>query len=300
MEGFEKALQIRAEQAERIVLSYLPAEEGREKKIYEAMNYSVKGGGKRLRPILMLEAFRLFGGEEEKIHPFMAALEMIHSYSLIHDDLPEMDNDDLRRGRATCHVVFGQAMAVLAGDGLLNLAFETAISAVSGAEPEDMAKAAKAACVLARKAGCRGMIGGQVADIEAEEKGNIADDGELLFIQEKKTGALLEAALMIGGIMGDADDEQVQRLERIGRWVGTAFQIRDDILDVTGDEAQLGKPIGSDEKNDKLTYVSLHGLEAAAKRVAQLSGQAERELSLLPGDTTFLKALFSYLIERNK
>lgn len=300
MKEFEDELRGKAAFAEQIVLSYLPPQEGRARKIYEAMHYSVGSGGKRLRPILMLEIFRLFGGCEELVHPFMAALEMIHTYSLIHDDLPEMDNDDLRRGRPTCHVVFGQAMAVLAGDGLLNLAFETAARAVRESDADTMPRAAAALTVLGDKAGCNGMIGGQVVDILAEETGHVTDGDELLFIHEKKTAALLQAALMIGGIMGGADDERCQRLERIGLLLGVAFQIQDDILDVTGSQEELGKPIGSDQRNDKLTYVSLHGLKAAKERVWELSKEAEKELSYLPGDTTFLAKLFSYLIERRK
>ncbi|MCR5418449.1 MAG: polyprenyl synthetase family protein [Lachnospiraceae bacterium] len=300
MERFEEELQARAEQAEEVILAYLPPVEGRQKVICEAMGYSFRSGGKRLRPIMMREAFLLFDKEEKNVHPFMAALEMIHTYSLIHDDLPEMDNDDLRRGLPTCHVKYGQAMAVLAGDGLLNLAFETVTEALSQWENETLIRGAKAASILAKRAGYRGMIGGQVVDILAEEPGHVSDEEELTFIHANKTSALLQAALTIGGVMGGANEEQVEKLSHIGYLVGLAFQIRDDILDVTGSQEELGKPIGSDERNEKSTYVSLVGLEAAGEKVRSLSKQAMEELEQLPGDKTFLQALFAYLIERRK
>ena len=301
-EEFEQLVEERAKLAERIVLSYLPKKEGPHAKVYEAMGYSLESGGKRLRPLLMLESFRLFSeANEERIHPYMAAIEMIHTYSLIHDDLPEMDNDDLRRGRPTNHIVFGEAMALLAGDGLLNLAFETVADALqqSMGDPEYLGRGVKALGILSGKAGCDGMLGGQVADMLAEAKGEPCGEEELEFIHAHKTSALLQTPMMIGALMGGASDEQVRSMERIGYHLGLAFQIRDDILDVTGSEEKLGKPIGSDEKNEKSTYVSLYGLEKAEEKVKQLSKLAEDELLQLPGDTTFLQQIFSYLTERD-
>ncbi|MCR5282461.1 MAG: polyprenyl synthetase family protein [Lachnospiraceae bacterium] len=300
-EEFLRLLKEKSTRAEQIVLSYLPEKEGPQAKVYEAMGYSLAGGGKRLRPVLMRESFSLFSDREEWIHPFMAAIEMIHTYSLIHDDLPEMDNDDLRRGRATNHIVYGQAMALLAGDGLLNLAFETVADALQkrADDPAYVSRGIKAFGILSQKAGCEGMLGGQVADMLAEAKQEPCGEEELLFIHAHKTSALLQAPLMIGTLMGGATPEQVLSMERIGYRLGLAFQIRDDILDVTGSEEMLGKPIGSDEKNAKSTYVSLYGLQKAGEKVKQLSDLAREELSKLSKDTAFLEQLFSYLTERD-
>ncbi len=320
-EEFTGLLEERAKEAERIVLSYLPKGEGPQAKVYESMAYSLESGGKRLRPLLMLESYRLFsqGQKEEWVHPFMAAMEMIHTYSLIHDDLPEMDDDDLRRGRPTCHKVYGQAMALLAGDGLLNLAFETTAEAMLKAaasipngdnittEKDDastdpiqsLSRMAKANQILAEKAGTKGMLGGQVADVEGEKKTDLSMEN-ILFIHEKKTAALLQAALMIGGILGGATPEETGRLEKAGYDIGLAFQIRDDILDVIGDQETFGKPIGSDAKNEKNTYVSLIGVQKAEEEVIRLSDEAKKELSALPGDHAFLEELIDWMTVREK
>ncbi|MCR4798812.1 MAG: polyprenyl synthetase family protein [Lachnospiraceae bacterium] len=292
------ALQERTEEITRIIEGYLPKEEGFQKTVLAAMNYSVSVGGKRLRPLLMQETYRLFGGDKKTVEPFMAALEMIHTYSLVHDDLPAMDNDMLRRGKPTTHAVYGEAMAILAGDGLLNYAFETALLAFD-AEPENpyIPRALK---VLSEKAGIYGMIGGQVADVEAEKKNLSIDEEKLNFILEKKTAALLEAAMMIGAILAGADERDVQKIETIARNIGVAFQIQDDILDIVGDEAVLGKPIGSDERNEKSTYVAIHGMEESRARVESLTQEAIRLLSELPGDGAFLKTYFQALVYRNK
>ena len=292
------ALQERTEEITRIIEGYLPKEEGFQKTVLAAMNYSVSVGGKRLRPLLMQETYRLFGGDKKTVEPFMAALEMIHTYSLVHDDLPAMDNDMLRRGKPTTHAVYGEAMAILAGDGLLNYAFETALLAFDE-EPENpyIPRALK---VLSEKAGIYGMIGGQVADVEAEKKNLSIDEEKLNFILEKKTAALLEAAMMIGAILAGADERDVQKIETIARNIGVAFQIQDDILDIVGDEAVLGKPIGSDERNEKSTYVAIHGMEESRVRVESLTQEAIRLLSELPGDGAFLKTYFQALVYRNK
>ena len=265
------------------------------------MNYSVLAGGKRLRPVLMKESFLLFGGQGEVIEPFMAALEMIHNYSLVHDDLPAMDNDEYRRGRKTTWTVYGEGMAVLAGDGLLNYAYETAAKAFDKADDlEEMKRVARALQILAEKAGIYGMIGGQNGDLEAEEGKLPLTEELLLFIHEKKTAALIQAALMIGGILAGASDTEIRSLEKAAYDIGIAFQIQDDILDVTGNEKILGKPIGSDEKNHKLTYVSLNGLEKSKEDVKRLSGEAEEILSSFQEKNPFLISLIDSLITRQK
>ncbi len=299
--NFNEQLQQKAADAEDILKKYLPEEEGYQKKVIEAMNYSVLAGGKRLRPVLMKESFLLCGGQGEVIEPFMAALEMIHNYSLVHDDLPAMDNDEYRRGRKTTWTVYGEGMAVLAGDGLLNYAYETAAKAFDKADDlEEMKRVARALQILAEKAGIYGMIGGQNGDLEAEEGKLPLTEELLLFIHEKKTAALIQAALMIGGILAGASDTEIRSLEKAAYDIGIAFQIQDDILDVTGNEKILGKPIGSDEKNHKLTYVSLNGLEKSKEDVKRLSGEAEEILSSFQEKNPFLISLIDSLITRQK
>lgn len=299
--NFNEQLQQKAADAEDILKKYLPEEEGYQKKVIEAMNYSVLAGGKRLRPVLMKESFLLFGGQGKVIEPFMAALEMIHNYSLVHDDLPAMDNDEYRRGRKTTWTVYGEGMAVLAGDGLLNYAYETAAKAFDKADDlEEMKRVARALQILAEKAGIYGMIGGQNGDLEAEDGKLPLTEELLLFIHEKKTAALIQAALMIGGILAGASDTEIRSLEKAAYDIGIAFQIQDDILDVTGNEKILGKPIGSDEKNHKLTYVSLNGLEKSKEDVKRLSGEAEEILSSFQEKNPFLISLIDSLITRQK
>ena len=256
-----------------------------------------------MRPMLMQETYKLFGGEENVIEPFMAAIEMIHTYSLVHDDLPAMDNDEYRRGRKTTHVVFGEAFGILAGDGLLNYAFETALKAFPTEQDrlnaENMYRITKALQVLAGKAGIYGMIGGQTADIQAEEMENI-DTERLLYIHENKTAALIQSSMMIGAILAGADETDVERIERCAYNIGIAFQIQDDILDVTGTMEELGKPIGSDEKNHKQTYVTLNGLETSKKHVKELSEEAISIIDSFGGNNVFLKELVNSLINRSK
>ena len=284
----------RKKEVEQIVTSFLPKEEGYQKTVLEAMNYSVSAGGKRLRPMLMLETYRMFGGTSKVIEPFMAAIEMIHTYSLIHDDLPAMDNDEYRRGRKTTHVVYGEAMAILAGDALLNYAFETAASAF--VLDEGNPAIGKAFMILASKAGVYGMIGGQVLDVESEGKEIDADT--LKFIHIHKTSALLESAMLIGAVLAGASEQQQRTVELAARELGLAFQIRDDILDVTGNTDELGKPVGSDEKNHKNTYVALEGLEKAKEDVKRYSESAIDRLKSLPGRNEFLYELIEELIDR--
>lgn len=296
----EKEIAERGENINLLLESYLPEEVGYQKRIFEAMNYSMLAGGKRLRPMLMRESYHLFGGSSQAIMPFMAAIEMIHTYSLVHDDLPAMDNDEFRRGKKTTHAVYGEAMGILAGDGLLNFAYETAATAFE-MEPENPA-IGKALLVLTKKAGVYGMVGGQVVDVEGEK--NI-DDVEMTrerldFIYRLKTGALIESSMMIGAILAGASEEDVDKMEQIAAKVGLAFQIQDDILDVIGNQEELGKPIGSDEKNNKVTYVTFEGLEKAKEDVARLSQEAVQLLESIDADTEFLKELILYLIHRTK
>ena len=284
----------RKKEVEQIVTSFLPKEEGYQKTVLEAMNYSVSAGGKRLRPMLMLETYRMFGGTSKVIEPFMAAIEMIHTYSLIHDDLPAMDNDEYRRGRKTTHVVYGEAMAILAGDALLNYAFETAASAF--VLDEGNPAIGKAFMILASKAGVYGMIGGQVVDVESEGKEIDADT--LKFIHIHKTSALLESAMLIGAVLAGASEQQQRTVELAARELGLAFQIRDDILDVTGNTDEFGKPVGSDENNHKNTYVALEGLEKAKEDVKRYSESAIDRLKSLPARNEFLYELIEELIDR--
>ena len=296
----EKEIAERGENINLLLESYLPEEVGYQKRIFEAMNYSMLAGGKRLRPMLMRESYHLFGGSSQAIMPFMAAIEMSHTYSLGHDDLPAMDNDEFRRGKKTTHAVYGEAMGILAGDGLLNFAYETAATAFE-MEPENPA-IGKALLVLTKKAGVYGMVGGQVVDVEGEKN---LDDVEMTrerldFIYRLKTGALIESSMMIGAILAGASEEDVDKMEQIAAKVGLAFQIQDDILDVIGNQEELGKPIGSDEKNNKVTYVTFEGLEKAKEDVARLSQEAVQLLESIDADTEFLKELILYLIHRTK
>lgn len=286
----------RASDIETRIRRFLPEQYEYQKTIVDAMSYSVLAGGKRLRPMLMEAAYQMFDGTGQDIDSFMAAIEMIHTYSLVHDDLPAMDNDMYRRGKKTTHAVYGEAMGILAGDALLNYAFETVADALVRCNG-DM-RMLRAYAVLSRKAGIYGMIGGQVVDVESEKKGQKVDQNCLDFIYRLKTGALIEASLMIGAILAGASDEEVTFMEQAGTKLGLAFQIQDDILDVTSSLEVLGKPIGSDERNEKATYVAFEGLEKAKTEVERLSKEAVQILDGLKKDHTFLKELFLYLIHR--
>lgn len=287
----------RTEQIENIIKKYLPEEEGYQKQVIEAMNYSFLAGGKRLRPMLMLETYRMFGGKSEVIEPFMAAIEMIHTYSLIHDDLPAMDNDEYRRGRKTTHIVYGEDMGILAGDALLNYAFETACRAFEE-ESEHALRIGKALKILADKAGIYGMIGGQVVDVQESGK---AVSGEVLdFIYRLKTSALIEASMMAGAVLAGAEEGQVSRMEQIAGKIGLAFQIQDDILDVTSTTELLGKPVHSDEKNEKTTYVTWKGIEKAHEDVERLTQEAVDLLRKFPAKDDFLEELLKSLVYREK
>ena len=300
--NFEIELENRTKETESVVKAYLPEESGWAKTVIEAMNYSVNVGGKRLRPMLMAETYKLFGGKDKAVEPFMAAIEMIHTYSLVHDDLPARDNDEDRRGKKTTWVVYGDAMAILAGDGLLNYAFETALTSFE-IPGSSVAAKAKVLSILAKKAGIHGMIGGQTADIEAEHLGGTVTQEHLLFIHEHKTAALIQAAMMAGAVLAGASDAQVQMIEQAAYEIGIAFQIQDDILDVTSSLETLGKPVGSDAKNQKTTYVTLKGIEEASREQKELSAHAIELLAAFEKEgyhNAFLLELIRSLITRDR
>ena len=296
----EEILKERAKEAEDKIVSYLPEIQGYPKTVLDAMAYSVEAGGKRIRPVLMREVYEMCGGtKEDIILPFMAAIEMIHTYSLIHDDLPAMDNDEYRRGKLTTHKKYGEAMGILAGDALLNYGYETALQAFDKAvEEKELRRIAEALKVLAGKAGIYGMVGGQVVDVEKD--GDFVDEDMLMYVYVNKTSALLESCFMIGGILAGCSREQVEILEKSARNLGVAFQIQDDILDVVGDAKTLGKPVGSDARNEKTTYVSLYGLEEARKKVSEYTEESIVLLQNFDGEKTFLIELMTWMIQRDK
>lgn len=295
--NFKEELKQKTARAEQVIASFLPKEEGFAKHMAEAMNYSMRAGGKRLRPVFMAEMYELLGGTGEVIRPFMAAMEMIHTHSLIHDDLPALDNDEYRRGKKTTHVVFGESAAILAGDALLNYAYETAFRAFDLAKGEkELRRTARALEILGEKTGIKGMLGGQGADVENDGKPLSKD--MLDFIYENKTSALIEASLMIGAVLAGTED--MVKIEKIGSCIGLAFQIQDDILDVTSTTDELGKPVHSDEKNEKTTYVTLRGLEQAKQDVEVISEEALTLLEGLPVANPFLTRLLRELIHRKK
>jgi geranylgeranyl diphosphate synthase type II len=297
IDDFQKQMNQKVQDIEQILQKYLPEANGYQSIIMDAMEYNLMAGGKRLRPMLMKETYRLYGGTSQTIEPFMAALEMIHTYSLIHDDLPAMDNDDYRRGRKTTHLVYGEDMAILAGDALLNYAFETACEAFT-LVPEDSLRIGRALQILGKKSGIYGMVGGQVIDVK--ETGHAIEKEVLDTIYALKTGALIEAAMMIGAVLAGAPETEIPMVEQIAASVGLAFQIQDDILDVTSTAEVLGKPIHSDEKNNKTTYVTLEGLEESGRMVEELSASAIDLLHQLSGENSYLEQLLMHLIHRDK
>ena len=303
---FSDELRKRTAFAEEVLRKYLPQDVSYADRVLEASAYSLTAGGKRLRPILMKEAYNMYGGGEEYIEPFMAAIEYIHNYSLVHDDLPAMDNDLLRRGKETTHVVFGDGMATLAGDCLLNLSFETALKAfdlipegISTEERQSVTlRIIKALKILFDKAGINGMLGGQSADVDSEKRGLPIDEKKLMFIHEKKTAALIEAAFMTGAVLAGAEEGDVSLMESLGSDIGIAFQIKDDMLDVIGDEKKLGKHVGSDAENDKVTYVTMYGLERSEADQRRLSGSAIEKLDSAGKECPFLRELVLSLVNR--
>lgn len=297
--NFQEELTKKTKEIEAVIREYLPAEEGFSRTMAQAMNYSMLAGGKRLRPMLMQETFRLFGGSGKLVKPFMAGMEMIHTHSLIHDDLPALDNDDYRRGRLTTHKVYGEAMGILSGVALLNYAYETMLQAFAMAETLRQKEAViDALQVMAEKTGIHGMLGGQSVDVEND--GKALEKDMLDYIYENKTAALIEASMMTGAILAGADEEQVSVIEQAAKRIGLAFQIQDDILDVTSTDEELGKPVHSDEKNHKVTYVTIFGTEKAAAQVVGLSAEAVELLESLNKNNEFLYLLVEKLVNRRK
>ncbi|SFR67485.1 polyprenyl synthetase family protein [Anaeromicropila populeti] len=300
--NFREELSNRTEYIEKVIKKYLPEEKGQQKTIFQAMNYSLQAGGKRLRPILVLETYRLLGGTElKRIEPFLAAIEMIHTYSLVHDDLPAMDDDDFRRGKKTTHTVFGEAMGILAGDALLNYAFEVLLHAFDQVDFKNMdyvQRMAKAIGIIAGKSGVYGMLGGQAVDVENTNKPLSRE--QIDFIYQLKTGALIEAAMKVGAVLAGGTAETIGLIEEAAGKIGLAFQIQDDILDITSVQEVIGKPIGSDERNHKTTYVTLTGVKHAREKVGQLSKEAISDLKSLPYSNQFLIDLIEELITREK
>lgn len=291
---FKQCLKEKASFIENVLKEYMPKEEGYQKTVIEAMNYSLSAGGKRLRPILTLEACKIAGGNEEEAIPFAVAIEMIHTYSLIHDDLPALDNDDLRRGRPTNHKVYGEAMGILAGDALLNYAFEVMLSdSINKENPE---KYLKAINEIAKGAGIYGMIGGQVVDVESENKQ--IEKEKLDYIHMNKTAAMMVGCMRAGAIIGGANSEQMEEITKYAKNIGLSFQIVDDILDIVGDEAKLGKKVGSDIENHKSTYPSLLGLDKSKEIAYNLIDEAKKSIEKLSDDVDFLKGLAEYIIDR--
>ena len=294
--NFQDKLKEKTGRAEEVIKKYLPKEEGFAKNIAQAMNYSMLAGGKRLRPLLMEETYRLFGGEETVIEPFMAGMEMIHTHSLIHDDLPAIDNDDYRRGRLTTHKVYGEAMGVLSGAALLNYAYEVMLQAFALTEEKE--RVIKALTLMANKTGIYGMLGGQSVDVENDGKPLTKE--MLDYIYRNKTSALIEAAMMTGAVLAGAEEKEVEIIGEAAGKIGLAFQIQDDILDVTSTEEELGKPVHSDEKNNKVTYVSLFGIQEASEQVKRLSEEAVSLIRGLYQKNEFLCTLIQELVSRRK
>lgn len=296
--NFHDELNEKVLKVNNLMESVLNVDTGYASYLMDAMKYSVMAPGKRLRPIIMEETAMLFDRESVELPFFMAALELIHSYSLVHDDMPCIDNDEYRRGRKTTHSVYGETTALLAGDGLLNYAYEVASRSFD--KTLSPVRTGKALQILAKKAGIFGMVGGQACDVKTEKNGEPLTKDMLLYIHENKTAALIEAAMMIGGILGGASDEEIVRLEEAASAIGIAFQIQDDILDVEGSFEELGKPIGSDEENNKETYVTLFGLDKAKEDVREYSEKALTILKSFKMRNVFLEELVESLISRRR
>ena len=295
--NLDKEIELYIDIVEKDLKRVLTFEDSFQNKIYESMNYSIFAGGKRIRPILTLKAFELISGKSyEKALPFASAIEMIHTYSLIHDDLPAMDDDDYRRGKPTNHKVYGESMAILAGDALLNLAYETMINSIKS-DTRDISAYVKAIKEISKASGVNGMIGGQAVDMMSDET-DISEE-QLKFIHNKKTSALIESSILAGGFLAEASDEQIKALGNYGKAIGLCFQIRDDILDEIGDNEKLGKSVGSDESNNKLTYLTLHGLEKSIKKTHDLYDKAVEALDIFEqDDVIFFKEFADYLVYR--
>ncbi|KNZ70734.1 polyprenyl synthetase [Thermincola ferriacetica] len=294
--AFLKELKRKVNIIEDALSQYLPGEDEYPETIHQSMRYSMLAGGKRLRPVLVLAAAEAVGGDVKKVIPAACAIEMIHTYSLIHDDLPAMDDDNYRRGKPTNHVVYGEAIAILAGDALLTLAFEVLSSLVEepGIAPQKVLRVIKE---ISLAAGSRGLIGGQVVDIGSE---NLDISAETLkYIHINKTGALFKAALKTGAILSSASEEQITALSRYAHFLGLGFQITDDILDIEGDTEKLGKPVGSDIKKKKATYPSIFGLQEAKQMAREAVAESLMSLEGFDERADFLREMARYLLERD-
>lgn len=305
--NFEQDLKEKTAYCERVLAEHMPSVEGLQGSdacasvVVDSMQYSVMAGGKRLRPLFLAETCAMYGGRPELAEPFMAALEMIHNYSLVHDDMPAMDNDEYRRGRKTTWVVYGEGMAVLSGDALLNYSYETALKAFDQCRnAEETAAVVSAMKLLARNAGIYGMVGGQCADLEAEKRPRQTSEEVLHYIHKHKTAVMIESGFQIGAILAGAPAADIEKLGRIAENTGIAFQIQDDILDVIGDSEELGKMTGSDEKDGKVTYVTMYGIEKASADVRVLSEEALDLFDSLEEKNDFLRELIVRLITRTK
>ncbi|SHE62706.1 polyprenyl synthetase family protein [Desulforamulus putei] len=292
--SFHEELKQWSRQVDDALNDYLPPADAYPATIHEAMRYSVFAGGKRLRPILVLAAAKAVGGSTDKVMPVACALELIHTYSLVHDDLPAMDNDDFRRGRPTSHKVYGEAMAILTGDALLTIAFEL-IARCGEQCPAEAVN--RVTLEIAQAAGSRGLIGGQVVDLLSENKQIEAP--VLEYIHRHKTGALFRAAVRAGAILGGATAVQLEALTTYAEQMGLAFQIKDDLLDIEGDETKIGKPVGSDVKNKKVTYPSLYGLEKAREMAAAAAREATEALKIFGAEAEFLRSMMHFIINRD-
>lgn len=304
---FSEEMERRTRHCEAVIRKFLPDEDSLSEAdrhalvVIEAMNYSILAGGKRLRPMFLYETAKMYGGRDELAEPFMAALEMIHTYSLVHDDLPCMDNDEYRRGRKTTHAVYGEGMATLAGDALLNFAFETAVKAFDAAEnEEELRRVIRALKLLAKNAGIYGMVGGQCADLRAQEDPDPIDEKALLYIDHNKTACLIDSGLEIGAILAGAPERDIQKLGQIADNLGIAFQIQDDILDVEGTSKELGKMTGQDERDGKVTYVTMYGLGRAKEDNRRLSEEAVAVFDSLTADNDYLRQVILHLIRRRR
>lgn len=294
--NFKEELDLKRKEIDTFIMNLLPQSTGMESDLIHPMNYNLIVGGKRIRPILMKETYQLFEKKEDDVWYFAAAIELIHTSSLVHDDLPAIDNDEYRRGKKTCHAKFGEDMAILAGDGLLNYAYE--ILAKGMMKTKNIHLYAKAFQVLAQKAGVFGMLGGQTKDVAMT--GKKIDCDTLMFIHQRKTGALIEASMMCGAILAGQSEEYIKKIEKIASNIGLAFQIRDDILDLVSSSEELGKPAKSDEKNHKTTYVTEFGMEKACQDVDDLSKEAIDLLHTFPYENKFLEELILFLVSRKK
>lgn len=289
MSSFFEKYNVKKDIAEKYISDLLENEGIPQKNLLEIMKYAVMNGGKRIRPVLMMASFEIFSDDFNKVLPFCAAIEFIHSYSLVHDDLPAMDNDELRRGKPTCHIAFSEFGAILAGDSLLNLAFETMLNNIYDSE-----KGIKAMQYIASASGAKGMCAGQMTDME----GDISDFDTLAEMCSQKTGALLKASVLAGASIGGANDKELEILSDYADLLGLIFQIKDDVLDVTSTSEIMGKNVKSDEKNNKITFVSKYGIEKANELICEYKNEALKKLDGISGNTEFLSEITCYMADR--